>query len=52
MVKATLQNLFSAYSPMAPDLNYSHLEPNDGSIDEYDCWADFEQHLAAQKGRE
>ncbi|CAD6258393.1 unnamed protein product [Miscanthus lutarioriparius] len=29
MVKATLQNLFFAYSSMAPDLNYSQPEPND-----------------------
>jgi len=31
---------------ISPDLG---LEPNDGSIDEDDRWADFEQHLAAQK---
>jgi hypothetical protein len=52
MVKATMQNLFSTYSSMAPDLNYSQLESNDVNIDEDDCWADFEQHLAAKKGRE
>ncbi|XP_021319550.1 uncharacterized protein LOC110436565 isoform X2 [Sorghum bicolor] len=33
---------------ISPDLG-PELEPNDGSIDEDDCWADFEQHLAAQK---
>jgi hypothetical protein len=52
MVNAIMENLFSAYSSMALDLSFSQPESNDGSIDEYDCWVDFEQHLAAQKKEE
>lgn len=51
-MKTTLQDMFSTYSSMAPDLNDLQLEANDGSIDQDGPWKTLNNTFQHKKERD